>query len=412
MNPIQRYDFKDIDQVLVVISDIEMGGGGHTDDFPHSDYLKELILSYNCAPFDQVPVTLVLNGDTFDLLKTSYLGKHPRHITTDVALGKMTRIAAAHPQFFEAIRCFLAYPKATREVRFIVGNHDFELLFDEVQSFIRSLCGPHQENLFFDGFELNVGRVHIEHGNQEDPLFRMDPNETFLKSENGPILNIPWCCVAILDVILPMKDILYFHDRLFPRNAVVELIPEMKELLVNAFWQYWTRDYWKGFFGNDPLKRLSWTMVKEVVARSVSQDADVCIGDAFEKRMQETDEYDLYLIGHLHRPTWSSFGNRKLLGTGCFRNEYMLKDKGRELEPINKVYAEVFLKDNRPLYSHLVEAPSPPAPEGYVPESIFDITPKLRAILAPQEKRDKDHADREAQEKREGNIDSIKEPSS
>ncbi|RMD97288.1 MAG: hypothetical protein D6812_15545, partial [Deltaproteobacteria bacterium] len=46
------------DRLLVVMSDIEMGSGGVTDDFPHSDFLAELILAYNDPPFDAIAVDL------------------------------------------------------------------------------------------------------------------------------------------------------------------------------------------------------------------------------------------------------------------------------------------------------------------------------------------------------------------
>lgn len=64
-----------------------MGAGGPFDDFPQSDFLGELILSYNSPPFHELAVDLVFNGDTFDLLKTSYVDEYPRHITRDVALA-------------------------------------------------------------------------------------------------------------------------------------------------------------------------------------------------------------------------------------------------------------------------------------------------------------------------------------
>src|SRR5690606_19850451 len=106
------------------------------------------IEGYNAEPFADLPVTVVFNGDTFDLLKTSYRGQYPTRITADVAVGKLTRIAAAHPGFFERLRRFLRHPGAPRRACFITGNHDLELLFPEVQALLRSLCG---EGVFFPG---------------------------------------------------------------------------------------------------------------------------------------------------------------------------------------------------------------------------------------------------------------------
>ena len=108
------------DRLLVVMSDIEMGNGGHTDDFPHSDFLGELIVSYNGPRYRDLPVELVFNGDTFDLLKTPWRGACPSHITAAIALGKLAQVAAAHPAFFAALRTFLAHPHAERRVHLSV----------------------------------------------------------------------------------------------------------------------------------------------------------------------------------------------------------------------------------------------------------------------------------------------------
>ena len=49
--------------------------------------LGELILSYNQGPFAELDVELVLNGDTFDLLKVDHLETYPHHITCGWGLG-------------------------------------------------------------------------------------------------------------------------------------------------------------------------------------------------------------------------------------------------------------------------------------------------------------------------------------
>ena len=59
------------DRLLVVMSDIEMGAGGPLDDFPHSDFLAEVIHAYGRGPFGDLQVDLVFNGDTLDLPESS-----------------------------------------------------------------------------------------------------------------------------------------------------------------------------------------------------------------------------------------------------------------------------------------------------------------------------------------------------
>ena len=70
--------------------------------------------------------------------------------------------------------------------------------------------------------------------------------------------------------------------------------------------------------------------------------------------------------------------------SGAFRNEYMILNDGCALRPIPKSYIECYLKDDVPIRSRFVELEGPPAPAGYVPDSIFDIVPCVREMLGKQ----------------------------
>ena len=39
------------DHLIVIFSDVEMGAGGDTDDFPHSEFLGLLLLAYQNEPY-------------------------------------------------------------------------------------------------------------------------------------------------------------------------------------------------------------------------------------------------------------------------------------------------------------------------------------------------------------------------
>ena len=49
------------DRLIVIFSDIEMGAGGDTDDFPHSEFLARQLLAYQNGPFRDIPVDFVFN---------------------------------------------------------------------------------------------------------------------------------------------------------------------------------------------------------------------------------------------------------------------------------------------------------------------------------------------------------------
>ena len=387
------------DTLVVSISDIEMGAGGPTDDFPHDDFLAALLRRYAQPPYDRLAVTLVFNGDTFDFLKTSLYGTYPRHITAETGVDKLERIAAAHPVFFEALRDFLAAAPGRNTAQFVVGNHDLELLFEDVQDRIRQRVG--HAGCHFPGFSLDIGDVRIEHGSQGDALFRMDERQLFLPFRGDHILNLPWGCTALIDVALPLQPYLYPLDRLKPRKLVLELMPEVKALLIGAYWRYWTRDYWGDMLrGRDPIKRISWTMFRELVYRFGSQDPDVRVGEHYQRPLMADKGHRLTVIGHLHTARWWSYGDRKILQTGCFRDEYMLADRGGELRPIPKTLAEIYLHGGRVVTSSLIELAGPPAPEGHMPADIFSVVSQVipligshaeRARIALDERRQLDH---------------------
>lgn len=370
------------DRLVVVFSDIEIGAGGRFDDFPRSDFLADVIRGYGRDPYRWLAVDLVFNGDTFDLLKTRSRGGWPTHITRDIGIDKMEQVARAHPAFFEAVGEHLRADPARRRAYFVLGNHDMELLFPEVQAVVRDRIGPGAD-VRFPGFELSLGRAHIEHGSQIDPLFVVDPERPFLTTKGGEtILGLSWATVALLDVAIPLQPLLYHHDRLKPKELVLELIPEVRELLTGEFWTYWTRRYFRDLVAGDPLKSVSWTMLKELVRRLVSWDVDVEMGDSLQRRMMQSEVFDAYLVGHQHEPGWWSHGQRKVMRTGCMRDEFMIHERGRVQVPINKTWAEVYMRGEEVVRSSLVEHVAPERPPGTYPTSIFEVVPEVRARLA------------------------------
>ncbi len=391
---------RDADRLLVVMSDIEMGPGGLADDFPQSDWLGELLLSYNEPPFDRYPVDLVFNGDTFDFLKTSLDGDHPHLVDAQVGLAKFRLVEACHGGFFDALSELLSSNGPPRRAWFVVGNHDPELLFSEVQAAIRRRIGS-PSRVHFPGFSMELGDVHIEHGNQADQTFVMNAKEPFMELDGRRVLALPWGTVALLDVAMELHPVLYHLDRLKPRKRVFELMPEVKELLVGRYWSYWTREFWRSL-RQDPLKRVSWTLFKQVVYRFSSMDPAMHVSRTYRDQLLGGDaRHRVVVIGHEHHPLWWSHGDRKVLRTGCFRNEFMLDEYGGGQEPIPNTWAEIWLGGGQAIRSHLLEIEAPPTPEGYVPDSIFHVLPEVRRLL-------EDHGDRpgmsaavEEQEERE-----------
>lgn len=397
----------EVDRVVVVLGDIEMGAGGPPDDFPHDRFLIDLLGRYLAPPFEDLALEIVFNGDTFDLLKTGLSkpgtdGAWPRHVTRGVALAKLARVEAAHGIFFDGLADLLARGGDRIKLHFVAGNHDLELLFPEVQAAIRARIGG-DDRVGFHGHELDLGRLHVEHGSQRDPLFRVDPGKPFLELGGEPILNLSWAAVALLDVAMPLQPLLFHHDRLRPKRVLFGLMPELEDLLRTLAWNYWTKSFWREVWaGTDPVKRVSWTMVKEVLVRLVSREVEVAMDDDLQRRLARAAESDdpiqLSVLGHQHDPGWWSSGDRKVLRTGAFRDEYMLLERGAVQRPINKTWVEAFLRGDEVVRSHLVEEVGPPRPKGTEPPEIFDVLPQIRALLPSPATRKQDRAAQQARE--------------
>lgn len=391
-----------VDHVLVVLSDIEMGAGGPTDDYPDTGFLEELLEAYGRPPYEDLPLTYVFNGDTFDFLKTPVGEReYPTHITEAMALTKLERVLGAHPTFARTLGRILRGSRAPRRAVFLVGNHDQELLFDGVKKRLNEAIGA-PGAVSFPGLEWRFGDVFIEHGSQHDPMFAVDPERPFVRHPDGLLLNVPWGTMALLEVAMPHLHELYPLDRLRPHRRVLDTVPEIRDLLLDQYWHYWTRDYWSRLFGEtDPLRRVTWTMLREIAYRFGTGDPDVPSSDARTLLRQHADA-NLVVMGHEHEPALSSWDGRRLLRTGCFRHEYLADLENGEHRPMTKVYAEVFLNEQRVLHGRLAEVAGRPPEVPSVPRDIRSLVPRLREELTTPSQRARIQRAQDAQLAKEG----------
>ncbi len=382
-----------------------MSSGDQYDDFPHSGFLADFLNKYNREEYLEKEIDLVFNGDTFDFLKTAIDGHTPHLIDEEIALKKIKIVYNAHAVFFKGIEAFLEYGNKARRVHFIVGNHDPEILFPKVQSEIISYCGGSGQ-IFFPGFSLKIGDLHIEHGNQHDALFRMDPNRPFIQHNGTKYLNLPWATVTLLNVIMPHREEFYELDRIKPRELSLQIIPNLKEFILSTLWKYWTKDFLKDYLRtNDPLKRVNWGMLKETMRRSLFFNPDVEINKYFYDQITHNEDVRLYVIGHMHNPYIRSYGNRKVIQSGCFRDEFMIESDLKSYTAIPKTYTEIELYRNMVQTSNLIEIQGPELDDSRIPSPLQDFIPIIEKKLGTAEERLQDKLDIEAQEEREEKMD-------
>lgn len=178
---------------LIVVSDLHLGRGFDPATkryhrleafFYDEDFRAFCRWACRDAASRDVPLTLVLNGDVFDLLRIEPEtvpdgSSAERHfgalLTPPVAARMIADVLAGHPAFVEALAEVLA---AGQEVVLLCGNHDLELQWSQVQDEVRrtvaaALAQRAPEALprlrFEPRFYYEPGRIWIEHGCQYDP---------------------------------------------------------------------------------------------------------------------------------------------------------------------------------------------------------------------------------------------------
>src|SRR3954452_14631051 len=121
----------------MVVSDFHLGKGRYfldgtqniLEDFIYDREFSEFLNYHRSGNFADAEVELILNGDILNLLQIDTWGVFTHTITERSVTRAVQRIAAGHPEFFQALRRFAAAPN--HSISYVVGNHDVGLMFDQ-----------------------------------------------------------------------------------------------------------------------------------------------------------------------------------------------------------------------------------------------------------------------------------------
>ncbi|MEK6853376.1 MAG: metallophosphoesterase [Nanoarchaeota archaeon] len=343
---------------IIILGDIEMGGGTNTDDFISDKALSRLIYSL-CNK--NIPVDLVLNGDTFDFLKCPHIidGKatYPRHITSEISLAKLRLIYRAHTRVFEALKRFAAEKK--NRLFFIVGNHDPDLVHPKVQEEIRVLLDS-CDNIIFS-FYYNEHHVHAEHGHQYDFLNKVNEQRLFLNYKGQRILSIPWIAFGITSKFMYLKEKYPFLERIVPKPAIFSHHKAAAKIIHKKAIEYFLKSmiYYPIRYYYDPTYTFPREFLKEFYRRikNVHWDVDEIIHVFKRKRRKKMHRNRLYVLGHVHKHYVEEKYGISIIHPDTWRDEYFMDDRTKELMPKTKRYVQVIVHDNYNLQWKLVICP-------------------------------------------------------
>lgn len=161
-------------------------------------------------------IELVLNGDIFDFDSVLYQPPHPTYYISwlekkrglepeeEKSVDKVKVILNDHKVWCESLRWFIGQG---HRVIFVVGNHDLELHWKNVQVEILNILNLTAEERtrvrFVEWFYISNKDTLIEHGNQYDPYcLCQDPINPFIINYNRIQVRLPfgdWACRYLIN---------------------------------------------------------------------------------------------------------------------------------------------------------------------------------------------------------------------
>lgn len=229
---------------IVVISDLHMGSPERALFTAH----KNLANFIDHLTADPGRVELAVLGDAVDFLQIEPF----LEFTATTATRKAREIAKAHAEVFAALGRFVKV--AEHKIRWFIGNHDIELLFDDVRRVFEAAIGCasgdnepltwHLDGAAFDYDLAAGGKVRLRHGNSADPWNEVDYADAKAVADRGGDANFkyPPGSRLVAQVINPLKAKGFKHIDLLKPEVTVALPLSL------ALWPEETRTYLRAAF--------------------------------------------------------------------------------------------------------------------------------------------------------------------
>ncbi|MBD65872.1 MAG: hypothetical protein CME62_11740 [Halobacteriovoraceae bacterium] len=315
-------------KVVLVISDLHLSAGheisgrkNHLEDFHSDKELVDFFHFYSTGEYASKPVELIINGDFVDLLAVPHVPFFDDEYWSEkAALYKLDLILKAHPEVFDALSDFLA--AKNKNVVYIIGNHDAELLFDSLKErFIARFPETVQEKIKISN-ELSLYTpttgVYIQHGHEYESLHNFDEKSSIVESNTGIKYFIPpWGSYYVTHVINKYKQERDHVNAVRPVTTFVKhgLIFDtffiLRFIIANAYFYFMIR------FMRIYRLKLSWSRILEEVISELTlfQDYEELTRNFFF----EKPDAKVLIVGHTHEPIFREYSDgTKFLNTGTW----------------------------------------------------------------------------------------------
>lgn len=352
MKFLQRNNIK---KTILVISDLHLGAGlivnkrkNFLEDFHYDKELIEFIEYHGSMHYQEREVELIINGDFLDLLAVPFVPYFDDEYWSEkAALDKLKMIVSAHMGVFDALKNFLTFPQ--NKLVYIIGNHDAELIFESLRTYILELFPEEDRHKF--KILLNADEVYIpeegvvlKHGHEYELAHHFDPVNNIATDIEGKKYFIPpWGSYYVTRVINKFKEGRDYINAVRPINKfmingiIYDFLYTLRFAFANFYYFMMVR-FVMIFKQNKGLFEVLENVRKEI---HLFQNYEAVT----EEFVTKNEDVHALIVGHTHDPIFREYDDGSIfINTGTWTKMYNL-DFGKNFYGARLTFAKVDVKE-------------------------------------------------------------------
>jgi UDP-2,3-diacylglucosamine pyrophosphatase LpxH len=344
-----------IKKTILVISDLHLGAGlivnkrkNFLEDFHYDKELIEFIEYHGSMHYEDREVELIINGDFLDLLAVPFVPYFDDEYWSETAaLEKLKIIVHAHMGVFEALKNFLTFPQ--NKLVYIIGNHDAELIFESLRSYIMEIFPQEDRHKF--KILLNTEDVYIpeegivlKHGHEYELAHHFSPATNIATDIEGKKYFIPpWGSYYVTRVINKFKEGRDYINAVRPINKfmingiIYDFLYTLRFAFANFYYFMMVR-FVMIFKQNKGIIEVLENVRKEI---QLFQNYEAVT----EEFVTKNEDVHALIVGHTHDPIFREYDDGSIfINTGTWTKMYNL-DFGKNFYGARLTFAKVDVKE-------------------------------------------------------------------
>lgn len=340
------------EKIILVISDLHLGAGhvvngqkNILEDFHYDNELIEFFNFYSNDEYSNKSIELIINGDFLDLLAVPYVKYFDDDFwSEEAAIDKMRMILDAHKEVMEALNLFVQ--KKNKNVIFIIGNHDAEIVFPSLQKMFLEIFDESirdRVQVLADGVDYYPHpEVLIKHGHEYVIAHNFEPSSVIAESDTGRKYFIPpWGSYYVTRIVNKFKEDREHINAVRPikkfliNGLIYDTLFTVRFILANIYYFLMVRFIYL-FKSGSNFRSLFDILPEEL---DLFSDYESLAEDFFEVNK----EVKVLILGHTHEPIYRAYPNGTyFINTGTWTRMHHM-DFNRRNEGVLLTYAQIDL---------------------------------------------------------------------